>query len=167
MYFPRSQLTPGLLIEALAEINRVLDSRDTLGQQAQLGIDAMCADYPLLPTWPVSSRLSGVIPAQGCTLDSNQASQLITPFGELPAQRLFTHRRPREETVTYWFTVGDKAVQGKLQRRLVELSYGLTGHIPDDLLFRVSLVDRNQTRANSNVGSIHQRTASYRVPHRM
>jgi EpsI family protein len=50
--------------------------------------------------------------------------------------------------VTYWFTVGDKAVQGRLQKRLVDLRYGLTGQIPDGMLFRVSSIDSDQARAN-------------------
>ena len=87
-------------------------------------------------------------PAQGFTLHRSEASQLATPFGEIPAQRLFTSLGARQEPVTYWFTVGDKAVQGKLQRRLAELSYGLTGRIPDGMLFRVSSIDPDQARAN-------------------
>ena len=87
-------------------------------------------------------------PAQGFTLHRNEASQVGTPFGAIPAQRLFTSRGARQEPVTYWFTVGDKAVQGKLQKRLVDLRYGLTGRIPDGMLFRVSSIDPNQARAN-------------------
>jgi EpsI family protein len=87
-------------------------------------------------------------PAQGFTLHRNEASQLATPFGAIPAQRLFTSRGPREEPVTYWFTVGDKAIQGKLQKRLVDLRYGLTGRIPDGMIFRVSSIDPDQVRAN-------------------
>ena len=87
-------------------------------------------------------------PAQGFKLHRSEASQLATPFGEIPAQRLFTSKGPREEPVTYWFTVGDKAVQGKLQKRLVDLRYGLTGQIPDGMLFRVSSIDPDQARAN-------------------
>jgi hypothetical protein len=44
--------------------------------------------------------------------------------------------------------MGDKAVQSKLERRLVQLSYGLTGRIPDGLLFRISSIDADQARAN-------------------
>ena len=87
-------------------------------------------------------------PAQGFTLQSTRSSPLATPFGEIPAQRLFTTLGPRQEPVTYWFTVGDKAVQNRLQKRLVDLRYGLTGQIPDGLLFRISSIDENQTRAN-------------------
>jgi EpsI family protein len=62
-------------------------------------------------------------------------------------RRLFTSKGSREEPLTYWFTVGDRAVQG-WNARLVELSYTLTGQIPDGLLFRVSSIDADQTRAN-------------------
>jgi len=87
-------------------------------------------------------------PAQGFTLRKTEAAQLVTPFGEIPAQRLFTTLGPRQEPVTYWFTVGDKAVRGKLQKRLMDLRYGLTGRIPDGLLFRISSIDADQARAN-------------------
>ena len=87
-------------------------------------------------------------PAQGFTLHSSKTLPLTTPFGEIPAQRLYTTLGPRQEPVTYWFTVGDKAVQNKLQKRLVDLRYGLIGQIPDGLLFRVSSIDANQERAN-------------------
>ncbi len=87
-------------------------------------------------------------PAQGFTLHSSKTLPLTTPFGEIPAQRLYTTLGPRQEPVTYWFTVGDKAVQSKLQKRLVDLRYGLTGQIPDGMLFRVSSIDANQERAN-------------------
>jgi len=87
-------------------------------------------------------------PAQGFTLHSNEASQLATPFGVIPARRLFTSMGQRREHVTYWFTVGDRVVQGTTQKRLVELRYGLTGRIPDGMLFRVSSIDPDEARAN-------------------
>jgi len=87
-------------------------------------------------------------PAQGFTLHRNEPSQLTTPFGEIPTQRLFTSLGARQEPVTYWFTVGDKAVRGKLQKRLMDLRYGLTGRIPDGMLFRISSIDPDQMRAN-------------------
>jgi EpsI family protein len=87
-------------------------------------------------------------PAQGFTLHKNEASQLATPFGAIPVRRLFTTMGPRQEPVTYWFTVGDKAVQGRLQKRYVDLKYGLTGRIPDGMLFRISSIDPDQSRAN-------------------
>lgn len=86
-------------------------------------------------------------PAQGFTLHSNVKSQIHTPFGDIAAQRLYTSRGPRDEPVTYWFTVGDEAVQTRLEKRLVDLRYGLTGRIPDGLLFRVSSLDSEPDHA--------------------
>ena len=87
-------------------------------------------------------------PAQGFKLHKTESLQLSTPIGGIPAQRLFTSMGARQEPVTYWFTVGDKAVQTKTQKRLVEMAYGLTGRIPDGLLFRISSIDGDQVRAN-------------------
>ena len=86
-------------------------------------------------------------PAQGFVVQNNEAVLLATAFGDIPVRRLFTTMGARQEPVTYWFTIGDKAVQGKLQKRLVDLRYGLTGRIPDGMLFRVSSIDPDQARA--------------------
>lgn len=88
-------------------------------------------------------------PAQGFTLKSSEPSRVGTPFGEIAVQRLFTTMGLRQEPVTYWFTSGDTVVQGTLQRRLQQFRYGLTGLIPDGLIFRVSSLDGNQGRANT------------------
>ena len=87
-------------------------------------------------------------PAQGFTLLRNEASQVATRFGEIAAQRLFATMGGRDEPVTYWFTTGDTVVRGRLQRRLMDLRYGLTGLIPDGMIFRVSSIDPDQTQAN-------------------
>lgn len=87
-------------------------------------------------------------PAQGFRLHRSEPSPLSTPAGEIPAQRLFASLGSRHEPVTYWFTVGDTAVKSKFQKRLVEITYGITGRIPDGLLFRISSIDDDQTRAN-------------------
>ena len=86
-------------------------------------------------------------PAQGFTLQSLTAAILATEFGDIPATRLFTTMGQRKEPVTYWFTVGDSAIQSRLQKRVVEFRYVLTGQIPDGLLFRVSSIDGDQSRA--------------------
>lgn len=87
-------------------------------------------------------------PAQGFVVQRDDAGLLATGFGTIPVRRLFTTLGARQEPLTYWFTVGDTAVQGKLQKRLVDLRYGLTGRLPDGLLFRVSSIDSDQVRAN-------------------
>ena len=86
-------------------------------------------------------------PAQGFAIDKNAPAQLESPFGPIPVRRLMSHLGARYEPVTYWFTVGDTAIQGATQKKLVELRFGLTGRIPDGLLYRVSSVDRDEARA--------------------
>jgi EpsI family protein len=86
-------------------------------------------------------------PAQGFKLHSNIEAQVATPFGAIAARRLDTSLGQRKEPVTYWFTVGDTAVKNKLQQRMVEVKLGLTGQIPDGLLFRVSSIDAAPARA--------------------
>ena len=80
-------------------------------------------------------------PAQGFALHSNQEAQLVTPFGSIAGRRLSTSLGQRKEPVTYWFTVGDTAIRSTLQQRMVQIKLGLTGQIPDGLLFRVSSLD--------------------------
>ncbi|MEQ1854241.1 MAG: exosortase-associated protein EpsI, B-type [Chthoniobacteraceae bacterium] len=86
-------------------------------------------------------------PAQGFVLQKSEAGSLATAFGDIPVRRLITTLGPRNEPVTYWFTVGDTVVQGKLQKRLADLRYGLTGRIPDGMLFRVSSIDPDPAQA--------------------
>ena len=86
-------------------------------------------------------------PAQGFQLHSNAEDELATPFGQIAVRRLNTSLGARKEPVTYWFTVGDRAIRSKLDQRIVEVRLGLTGQIPDGLLFRVSSIDPEPSRA--------------------
>jgi EpsI family protein len=87
-------------------------------------------------------------PAQGFKLETNEPGRLVTPFGDIPVRRLYSHLGPRHEPVTYWFAVGGEAVLGTTQKRMVDLRYFLTGRIPDGLLFRVSSIDMDVARAH-------------------
>jgi len=86
-------------------------------------------------------------PAQGFAVHSTAAAELATPFGSIPAYRLSTSLGARKEPLTYWFTVGNTTVKNRLDKRLVEIRLGLTGQVPDGLLFRVSSVDDTTSRA--------------------
>jgi EpsI family protein len=86
-------------------------------------------------------------PAQGFKLHDLAQSLLSTKFGDIPATRLHASLGRRNEPVTYWFTVGDSAIRSAIEKRIVELRYGLTGQIPDGLLFRVSSIDTDRKRA--------------------
>ena len=80
-------------------------------------------------------------PAQGFKLDGISNHALETPWGAIPAKRVLTSLGARIEPITYWFAMGDRAVGTALEKRLVEVRFGLTGQVPDGILFRVSSID--------------------------
>lgn len=79
--------------------------------------------------------------AQGFTIEDSHNTAVQTVKGALPVRRLLTRRGQRVEPVTYWLTVGQRAVLPGLGRQLAQLSYGLRGEIPDGLLVRISSLD--------------------------
>ncbi|HUF79861.1 MAG TPA: EpsI family protein [Burkholderiales bacterium] len=86
-------------------------------------------------------------PAQGFVLHGNEPDVLRTTHGSLPIRRILAKLGARDEPLLYWYAVGDTAVGGRLQKRLVDLRFGLTGRIPDGMLFRVSSIDADAARA--------------------
>jgi EpsI family protein len=95
-------------------------------------------------------------PAQGFKLISSQDGMLPTAFGDIEVRRLSTSLGNRTEPVTYWLTVGDQVIRNRFEKRLAEIRLGLTGQIPDGLLFRISSIDPNTT----NAFAMHQRFAT-------
>jgi len=65
----------------------------------------------------------------------------------IPVVRMLAVRGTRSEPVTYWFTMGDRVVLGRLERLMVQLRYGLSGRIPDGMLVRVSSISTHPTQA--------------------
>jgi EpsI family protein len=94
-------------------------------------------------------------PAQGFSLISSQEGMLPTAFGDIQVRRLSTTLGNRAEPVTYWLTVGDQVIGNRFEKRLAEIRLGLTGQIPDGLLFRISSIDRDTAHAFA----MHQRFA--------
>ncbi len=86
-------------------------------------------------------------PAQGFRLNGMKDGVLTTSFGNIEVRRLSTTLGARHEPVTYWLTVGDRVIQSTFDKRLAEIRFGLTGQIPDGLLFRVSSIDKDEARA--------------------
>ena len=86
-------------------------------------------------------------PAQGFQLRDTKEGTLPTPYGSIDVRRLSTRLGTRNEPVTYWLTVGDQAVSNNFEKRLAQIRLGLTGQIPDGLLFRVSSIDDDSSRA--------------------
>jgi EpsI family protein len=86
-------------------------------------------------------------PAQGFRLGRTEDGSLATNFGTIEVRRLTTTLGARDEPVTYWLTVGDQVIKNKFDKRIAEIRLGLTGQIPDGLLFRMSSIDRDSERA--------------------
>lgn len=87
-------------------------------------------------------------PAQGFRLVSNNKVDLKLAGVNIPARRLETvFANQRYEPVTYWTVIGETAVRGGTDKKIVEMRYGFRGQIPDGLLFRVSSVDRDTAAA--------------------
>ena len=56
----------------------------------------------------------------------------------IPVTRMVAVRGERVEPVTYWFTMGDRVVLGRIERLRVQIESGLAGRIPDGMLVRIS-----------------------------
>jgi EpsI family protein len=86
-------------------------------------------------------------PAQGFKVNHIETAAIETPFGAISGKRLNTSMGSRIEPITYWFAMGDTAVKTRWEKRLVEVRLGLTGQVPDGLLFRISSIDPNAQQA--------------------
>ncbi|MBY0474998.1 MAG: EpsI family protein [Nitrosomonas sp.] len=81
--------------------------------------------------------------AQGFEIKKIFPGELLTQYGKLPIKRLLAIKGNRNEPITYWVTVGNKAVLPGFDQKLQQLRYGLTGNIPDGILVRISSIDND------------------------
>ncbi len=86
-------------------------------------------------------------PAQGFQILKNQDGLFSTGAGEIPVRRLVAKQGSRVEPITYWTTVGDAVAVSGLKWKLNQIKYGLTGKIPDGLLFRISSIQADEHAA--------------------
>lgn len=85
--------------------------------------------------------------AQGFEIMKTLSDELLTQYGKLPIKRLLAVKGNRNEPITYWVTVGSKAVLPGFDQKLQQLRYGLTGNVPDGVLVRVSSIDADNANA--------------------
>jgi len=86
--------------------------------------------------------------SQGFQIRREYEGRLNTGTGNIRVRRLLTVNGSRIEPVTYWMTIGEKIAFGKTATwKLEQLKYGLTGQIPDGLLFRVSNLSPDEKAA--------------------
>jgi len=76
--------------------------------------------------------------AQGFEIHGLAHGTLAADGRAIPVTRMLAVRGERSEPVTYWFTMGDRVVLGRLERLRVQLAAGLHGRVPDGMLVRVS-----------------------------
>jgi EpsI family protein len=85
--------------------------------------------------------------AQGFDMLDANKGELATHYGQVPIKRLVARQNARNEPITYWVTVGDKAVSPGLGQKYQRFVYGLTGKIPDGMLVRVSTIEADAGNA--------------------
>lgn len=87
-------------------------------------------------------------PAQGFQILKSASDTFSIGEGSIPIKRLVAVQGPRVEPITYWTTVGDTvAAASGFKWKLNVLKYGLTGKIPDGLLFRISSIQADEAKA--------------------
>lgn len=87
-------------------------------------------------------------PAQGFQILKSAIGTFSTGDGNIPVKRLVAAQGKRVEPITYWTTVGDTAViSSSVKWKLQQIKYGLTGKIPDGLLFRISSIQADEGAA--------------------
>jgi len=85
--------------------------------------------------------------AQGFTVHDLHGGELATKGGSIPVTRMVAVREERIEPVTYWFTMGDRVVRGRVERLTMQLREGFAGRIPDGMLVRVSSISADAPAA--------------------
>lgn len=85
--------------------------------------------------------------SQGFNVVRSAVAEMATRFGSLSVRRLVAVQGRRNEPITYWITVGDRATLPGIGRKLSQLTYGLTGKVPDGMLVRVSSIEADAGRA--------------------
>jgi EpsI family protein len=87
-------------------------------------------------------------PAQGLALRRNTVkTALRVDDTNLPLRRLVAGTGSRNEPISYWLVVGDSVASFGYGHRIALLKYGLTGHVPDGMLVRVSSIDDDVAHA--------------------
>jgi EpsI family protein len=87
-------------------------------------------------------------PAQGLALRRDTVkTSLKVDEASLPLRRLVAGTGSRNEPISYWLVVGDSVASFGYGHRIALLKYGLTGHVPDGMLLRVSSIDDDVVHA--------------------
>lgn len=86
-------------------------------------------------------------PAQGFQMLKEADGNLNTGYGAIPVRHLVAAQGQRIEPITYWITIGERVAGSSMKWKLEQLKYGLTGKIPDGMIFRVSSISSDESVA--------------------
>jgi EpsI family protein len=82
--------------------------------------------------------------ASGFDIGELKKTNVSTNIGSIPVMRLVARQGTRSEPITYWIRVGDILTSGWFGQTFASLRYGLTGTMPDGLLFRISTISNDE-----------------------
>lgn len=85
--------------------------------------------------------------AQGFEIRGLEHGRMAAAGRAIPVTRMLAVRGERSEPVTYWFTMGDRVVLGRLERLGVQVERGFAGRVPDGMLVRVSSLSSDPAAA--------------------
>jgi len=80
--------------------------------------------------------------AQGFQVRKSAPGEIKISDRDISVRRVIATLGNRIEPITYWVTVGDEVVNSGVKRKFAQLTYGLTGSVPDGFLVRASSIGR-------------------------
>lgn len=87
-------------------------------------------------------------PAQGLAVRRDTREDVVQLGRQpLPLKRLVAGIGARNEPISYWLVIGRSIASFGYGHRIALLKYGLTGHVPDGMLVRVSSIDADEAQA--------------------
>ena len=87
-------------------------------------------------------------PAQGLAVRRDTIEQTVDfDHHPLTLRRLVAGAGNRNEPISYWLVIGRSVTSFGYGHRIALLKYGLTGHVPDGMLVRVSSIDGDEPGA--------------------
>lgn len=78
--------------------------------------------------------------SQGFLVTDSIEENLNTSKKSIAIRNLSADQGQRHEQISYWITIGDKSTLPGIQRKLIQIGYGLSGQVPDGMLVRVSTI---------------------------
>ncbi len=85
--------------------------------------------------------------SSGAEILDQEYVHLQTRWNTLPVMRLHTINGERQEPLTYWFTVGNRAAVAPGELLMAQLLAGLSGQAPEGFLVRVSMLSTDSRAA--------------------